>query len=219
MAEATRKSTSPSATVEEALAFLKVSQLRLLGGLFAAADGEEQPLINFSVREPLSLFTTPPQYSADGAAADRPALRRPQLIGREKIEEMIEQIAGTVELAPELIRSVVAVESSYNPTAVSPAGARGLMQLMPATAAELGVKDSFDPQENLAAGSRYLSRLLHKYAGDLDHALAAYNWGQGNVDRQGLERMPEETRNYLARVKALLAQSNDATTSRAVGRG
>jgi len=109
-------------------------------------------------------------------------------------------------LPSRLVHSVVLAESSYRPDAVSPAGAQGLMQLMPTTAQEVGVKNSFDPQENLTGGCRYLKGLLDKYDGDLDHALAAYNWGQGNVDRKGLEQMPLETRNYIARVKQELAQ-------------
>jgi soluble lytic murein transglycosylase-like protein len=75
------------------------------------------------------------------------------------------------------------------------------MQLMPATAQEVGVKNAFDPQDNLIGGCEYLKRLLEKYNGDLDHTLAAYNWGQGNVDRKGLEQMPLETRDYIIKVK------------------
>ncbi len=117
------------------------------------------------------------------------------------IKQLIDRVAERVSLAPDLIHAVVKAESNYKPDAVSHAGARGLMQLMPATAEELGVKDSFDPRQNLLGGSSYLKQLLDKYEGDLDHALAAYNWGQGNVDRHGLEKMPEETRTYIARVR------------------
>jgi soluble lytic murein transglycosylase-like protein len=123
---------------------------------------------------------------------------------RGRIDLLIERVAEHVKLAPELIRSVVSAESDYRPQAVSPAGARGLMQLMPETAAELGVTDSFDPHQNLLGGSRYLKGLLDKYDGDLDRALAAYNWGQGNVDRHGLARMPDETRRYIARIRQSL---------------
>lgn len=120
---------------------------------------------------------------------------------RANIEKMIDHVAERVGLPAALIHSVVRTESAYKPDAVSPVGAQGLMQLMPGTAQEMGVENSFDPQQNLLGGSRYLKGLLQKYNGDLDHALAAYNWGQGNVDRKGLGRMPEETRNYIARVK------------------
>lgn len=120
---------------------------------------------------------------------------------RANIEKMIDHVAERVGLPATLIHSVVSAESAYKPDAVSPVGAQGLMQLMPKTAEELGVDNSFDPEQNLLGGSRYLKGLLQKYNGDLDHALAAYNWGQGNVDRKGLEQMPTETRNYIAKVK------------------
>lgn len=127
---------------------------------------------------------------------------------RNKIDRLIDRVADHVRLDSELIHAVVNAESAYQPEAVSHAGARGLMQLMPATAAELGVRDSFDAEQNLLGGSRYLRQLLDKYEGDLDHALAAYNWGQGNVDRQGLDKMPQETRQYIARIKQSLQGSS-----------
>ena len=118
-----------------------------------------------------------------------------------EIERIINQAASDHGVEPGLIRSVIRTESAFDPRAVSPVGAQGLMQLMPGTAAELGVTDPFDPEQNIMAGTRYLRQLLDRYNGDVDHALAAYNWGMGNVDRHGLTRLPEETRNYLARVK------------------
>ena len=105
-----------------------------------------------------------------------------------------------------LIKAVIKTESNFNPKAVSSAGARGLMQLMPATARNLGVNDSFDPEQNVMAGTRFLKNLLDRYNGDLDSALAAYNWGPGNVDKHP-GRLPRETRSYLVRIKQLLASS------------
>jgi len=101
-----------------------------------------------------------------------------------------------------LIKAVIKAESNFNPQAVSHAGARGLMQLMPATARSLGVSDSFDPEQNVMAGTRFLSDMLSRYNGDVDSALAAYNWGPGNVDKRP-DRLPRETRDYLVRVKQL----------------
>lgn len=103
-----------------------------------------------------------------------------------------------------LIRAVVKAESNFNPQAVSHAGARGLMQLMPATARFLGVSDSFDPEQNVMGGTRFLKDMLQRYDGNIDSALAAYNWGPGNVDRRP-DNLPRETRDYLVRVKQLYA--------------
>jgi soluble lytic murein transglycosylase-like protein len=105
-----------------------------------------------------------------------------------------------------LIKAVIKAESDFNPQAVSHAGARGLMQLMPATARSLGVTDSFDPEQNVMAGTRFLKDMLQRYNGNVDSALAAYNWGPGNVDRHGSSALPRETREYLTKVKGYYAQ-------------
>jgi soluble lytic murein transglycosylase-like protein len=122
--------------------------------------------------------------------------------GTEWLDPIIAKASQRYGVDTGLIKAVIKAESNFNPTAVSSAGARGLMQLMPGTARGLGVSDSFDPEQNVMAGTRFLRDLLNRYNGDLDSALAAYNWGPGNVDRRP-DRMPAETRNYLARVKQL----------------
>lgn len=142
------------------------------------------------------------------AAVEKYTLMQPLPNNRGEIDQLIDRVAKHVSLDPDLIHSVVSAESAYKSDAVSHAGAEGLMQLMPATAEELGVKNSFDPQQNLLGGSRYLKQLIDKYDGDLDHALAAYNWGQGNVDRHGLGKMPHETRTYISRVRQGLQKSS-----------
>jgi hypothetical protein len=103
-------------------------------------------------------------------------------------------------LPPELVLAVVAVESGFRPDAVSPKGAQGLMQLMPATAGSLGVADAFDPAQNLDGGSRHLGQLLTVYDGDLTRALAAYNAGEGAVQRHGGVPPYRETRAYVKKV-------------------
>jgi len=132
--------------------------------------------------------------------------------GEGEYAALIHDAAAKYALDPDLIRSVVAVESDFRADAVSPVGAQGLMQLMPETARELGVSDSFDPQQNIDAGSRYLAGLLKRYHGQLPLALAAYNWGMGNVERHP-DRMPEETRQYIGRV---MAQMNRAQGARVI---
>jgi len=106
-------------------------------------------------------------------------------------------------LDPKLIEAVVRTESDFNAQAVSSVGAQGLMQLMPETAADLGVSDAFNPEQNIEAGSRYLKQLMQRYDGDTKLALAAYNWGMGNLERNP-ERMPQETVNYVAKITGLM---------------
>lgn len=103
-------------------------------------------------------------------------------------------------LDPELVLAVVSVESGFRPGAVSPKGAQGLMQLMPRTAASLGVEDAFDPAQNLDGGARHLGQLLALYGGDLTRALAAYNAGEGAVERHGGVPPYRETRAYVKKV-------------------
>jgi soluble lytic murein transglycosylase-like protein len=110
-------------------------------------------------------------------------------------------------LDPALVLAVTVKESAGDAAAVSHRGARGLMQLMPATAVEVGVDDPHDPAQNLRGGARYLAQMLERYDGDLSLALAAYNAGPGNVDRAGRAVPPfPETRNYVAAVRELAAR-------------
>jgi soluble lytic murein transglycosylase-like protein len=107
---------------------------------------------------------------------------------------------------PDLVRAVVQVESAFNPYARSPKGALGLMQLMPATAQLFGVRNAFDPVENIRAGVAYLRRLLDRYKNNEELALAAYNAGPEAVDKHGQSVPPfRETRNYVAQVNRVSA--------------
>lgn len=131
-------------------------------------------------------------------------LKNPPQSGTAWLEPLIEQASRRYGVDAGLIKAVIKTESDFNPQAVSAAGARGLMQLMPATARGLGVNNAFDPEQNIMAGTRFLRDLLQRYHGDLESALAAYNWGPANVDRRP-DQLPRETRDYLARVKQLYA--------------
>lgn len=104
-------------------------------------------------------------------------------------------------LDPTLLYSMGRPESGFNPRAISHKGAGGVMQLMPGTAADLGVKNNFDPAQNIDGGAKYIYQLLKKYDGDTLKALAAYNWGPGNVDKHGVGNLPPETRKYISDVK------------------
>ena len=122
---------------------------------------------------------------------------------REQFEPLIREHASRQALRVELVRAVIQVESGYNPSARSPKGAMGLMQLMPATARQLGVRNAYDPAENIRGGCAYLRQLLDRYAGNEELALAAYNAGSNAVDRHGNTVPPyRETRDYVKRVAA-----------------
>jgi soluble lytic murein transglycosylase-like protein len=119
------------------------------------------------------------------------------------LERIIEKAARMYDVDADLIRSVIKAESNFNPQAISPKGALGLMQLMPETARELGVKNAYDAEQNVMGGTSYLKSLLDRYDGKVDLALAAYNWGMGNVERS-TGHLPDETINYVAIINKYL---------------
>lgn len=117
---------------------------------------------------------------------------------------LINRTAKRMALQPALLRAVIAIESAFNPRAVSRAGAQGLMQLHPATARRYGVGDAFDPEQNVLAGAKYLSDLMHRYDNNLELTLAAYNAGEDAVARYGGKIPPfRETREYVPAVLRL----------------
>lgn len=119
---------------------------------------------------------------------------------REKIHRFIEDEATRQGMEPALIKAVVRTESDFDVTAVSSAGALGLMQLMPSTAADLRLTDPFDPEQNIRGGVRYLRTLMEMFNHDLILALAAYHAGAGNVLKYGRVPPIEQTQNYVQRV-------------------
>lgn len=135
------------------------------------------------------------------------ALRSPgRSYGADDIAFLVRRYAFEYGIQENIVYAVIKAESGFNPNAVSKAGARGLMQLMPATADEMKVRDIFDPAQNIAGGVQYLARLLELFDGNLDYALAAYNAGPGNVRKyKGIPPF-KETQRYVRKVKAYAAE-------------
>lgn len=167
---------------------LTVTGYQLLGEKYRlqlAGGSVEVAVSDVTAIEPEEVFTSVPK---------NPVVKPP-------FRELVEAAAALYKVDADLITSVIAVESNFDPKAVSPKNARGLMQLLPETAARLGVKNVFDPRENIDGGTRYLRDLLQLYNNDLALALAAYNAGPENVRAYGRVPPFAETISYVRRVK------------------
>lgn len=147
------------------------------------------------------IRTAPPRPSAPAAAARPGSQTRDRSPERyTRYDAFIREAAALYRLPESFVRAVIRVESDYNPQVVSHAGAGGLMQLMPATAARMGVTDVFDPRQNIMGGTRYLRVLANHFNGDLVLTIAAYNAGEGAVMRYRGIPPYEETQRYVRRV-------------------
>ena len=160
-----------------------------------ADENNSPPAVKKKGHGASALSVAAGRKTADSSAA-HPAVQAT----REEIERAIQQAAERHKVDPALIRAVIAAESAYHPDATSRKGAQGLMQLMPGTAQELGVSNAYDPRQNIDGGVRYLRALLEKYSGDLDKALAAYNAGEGAVERAHGVPNYAETRAYVRKI-------------------
>ena len=150
--------------------------------------------------EPPALMDAPPATIADLQPEAAASLLAADPAAGESVQEMSERIATEFSVDPRLVEAVIHVESGGNPFAVSPKGAGGLMQLMPMTADRFDVRDVFDPAENVRGGVRYLRWLMDRFKGDLAMVLAAYNAGEGAVDRHLGIPPYRETRHYVLAV-------------------
>ncbi|MCE5270083.1 transglycosylase SLT domain-containing protein [bacterium] len=168
-------------------------------------DGKVPPSETGKSAEGQGSSSAPVVPAAD-AAAETPAGTKAKSTSSEKLgglSTLIQQAAERNGLDPALVSAVILQESGGDPGAVSPAGAQGLMQLMPSTADSLGVSDPLDPRQNLEAGARYLRQMLERFGGDEKLALAAYNAGPGAVERYSGVPPYRETRNYVKNVLSL----------------
>jgi hypothetical protein len=159
------------------------------------ADGQSS-LVSQTAAVATTASTAPVTAPAATASAATPAVKA----SRADIDAMVKEIAARYQLDPDFVAAVIKAESDFNPHAVSRKGARGLMQLMPKTASQLGVKDAFDPQANVEAGTAHLSALLDQYHNDAVKALAAYNAGAHRVQQYHGVPPYRETRAYVAAI-------------------
>ncbi len=156
---------------------------------------ESQPRLGKGKSTIRGLAGNDPNY-AEAAAGRR--------VSAEDIDRFIHEAAARHKVDPNLVRSLVQVESNYNPNAVSRKGAMGLMQLMPATAHQYDVNNPFDARQNVEAGVRHLKGLLDNFGGNVPLSLAAYNAGKGAVERNGGIPPYSETQNYVKRITHLM---------------
>lgn len=147
----------------------------------------------------LGLATMQAAHAAEGCGVSAGAVNKKAQAHQESIQKYADQYG----VSSDMVKAVIAVESCYNAQAVSPKGAQGLMQLIPATAERFGVSDSFNSSQNIHGGTRYLSWLMKRYNGDLYRAIAAYNAGEGAVDKYNGIPPYYETQHYVRRVLAV----------------
>jgi soluble lytic murein transglycosylase-like protein len=179
---------------------LNVTGYQLINGIYhLQMNGGfvDVPFDEVAAIEPEDQFAAPPP----------PA---PLLSMKNHYRDLVETSAARYQVDADLISSVIATESNFNARAVSHKNARGLMQLMPETAAKLGVRNVFDPQENIDAGTRYLGNLLQRYRNDLSLALAAYNAGPERVEQYGRVPPFAETVSYVRKVQRTYQNSKSA---------
>src|ERR1700693_3155406 len=157
-------------------------------------NAEPPILLKIASRRRSSIFL-PSEPSFTGK--NRPAMN----LDRDGAEKLVREAAERHSVDPALVRAVIETESNWNPSAYSRKGAGGLMQLIPTTAQRYGANDVFNPQQNIDAGVRHLKGLLERYNGNLELALAAYNAGEGAVDRAHGIPAFRETRNYVQKVQ------------------
>lgn len=136
----------------------------------------------------------------------------PAMVAPAQIDSLVNDNAQSQDVDPALIKAIIANESGFNANATSNVGAQGLMQLMPGTAAGLGVTDAYDPAQNVAGGTKYIKGLLERFNGDVRLAVAAYNAGPGAVEKYGGVPPYAETQNYVQNVLSSYAKYRGTAT-------
>jgi len=175
-----------------------------MAGLLCCAATAQAQIFRYQGPDGRLYFTNlPPPPAARPTVVMRPALAAARLVAQAPVLPLIHRVAQQYSIDPRLVQAIITVESNFDPHAVSRAGAQGLMQLMPDTAARYRVVNPFDPQANIEGGIRYLRDLSLMFPSDLRYVLAAYNAGEGTVQQYGGIPPYPETQRYVERVLAL----------------
>jgi soluble lytic murein transglycosylase-like protein len=179
-----------------------------IAGLLCCCTAVQAQVFHYQGPDGRLYFTNVPLPSAaTPTVVTRPTLSATRLVTQVPVLPLIHRLSQQYSIDPRLVQAIIMVESNFDPHAVSRAGAQGLMQLMPDTAARYRVENPFDPQANLEGGIRYLRDLLLMFPSDLRHVLAAYNAGEGVVQQYGGMPPYPETQRYVERVLALYGAS------------
>lgn len=173
----------------------------LAAGQIAAVTGQDGQIVYIN--------GTPEHTQSDFTQAD------PLLATPAAIDSIIDRVSSHYQVDPKLVHAMIRVESNYDPSAVSSKGAMGLMQLIPATAERFGVRDPFDPRQNILGGVSYLKYLLHLFGGNLPLSLAAYNAGEERVIRSGGVPAIPETEHYVRAITRLYSSQDSGSAATA----
>jgi soluble lytic murein transglycosylase-like protein len=188
---------------------MRISRLLALGVVVSLAASSASAVVRIVVKNGKKVIYNDGIAEGSAAKTPPPTWSAAQVAAPSRFDELIGAAAAEQGLDPRFLKSVMLFESGFNPKAVSRKGARGLMQLMPQTAKQHGVRNVHDPRQNVLAGAQHLAYLLDLYGGDLEKTLAAYNAGEPAVERYGGIPPYDETRDYVRNILAAYEGRSD----------
>jgi soluble lytic murein transglycosylase-like protein len=189
-------------------------------GLSLSRPARADEIVTITDEHGRKIFINTGEPRREGGLATRliaPAKAGNAFLPSAELSHLVEQTASRLQVDPQLVHAIIKVESEYDPNAVSRKGAMGLMQLIPETAQRFGVENPFNPKENIEGGVGYLRHLLNLFGGDLSLSLAAYNAGEGAVQRFGGIPSFSETRDYVRKVTNVYQSGSPQSGTNAAG--